>query len=206
MKRILFAAIAVCGFTAANAQDAGALGHYDPKPITKLQSDISKIGVTLLLDNVICMTPGRTSGTAHFRSVDDYKKGQQVSEDGRSYRDRLFDFKVSSNRNFNVTVQPESPYFSGKGGYGAEAASANMPVSVLSWKLAHNGTGGAAATNATDWNPFGWQDNKPVVAQVINGGKRGYEKEFALDMKANPGFDYNGGTYDVNVLVTATQL
>jgi hypothetical protein len=208
MKKVIFAAIAVCGFVASNAQNNLPV-ILPPAPAkTALQSDLSQIGVRLILDNVICMTPGRTEGTAQFRSVHDFKEGQQVSEDGVILAGSrgLFDFKVSSNRNYNVTVQPQSQYFTGSGGSGATAASSNMPVSVLSWKLAHNETGGSGAPGATSWTPFGWGANGATVSPVINGGLRGYEKEFSLDMKANPGFNYNGGNYDVNILVTATQL
>ncbi|MCE2703836.1 MAG: hypothetical protein LW624_00010 [Terrimonas sp.] len=75
-----------------------------------------------------------------------------------------------------------------------------MPCSVLQYSLVSNGTGG---TNAT---PSTWNGLSTSTAPLITGGTYGAARPFGLKLRAKPGWSYTGGTYFLDVIVTATQL
>ena len=177
MKKILFAAIAALGFTFANAQ----------------VDDHSVIVTKLHLENVIYMQPSIDLMLGSFTDRFDY-----TDPNGRELQDLWGNgtspFKVSSNRNFNVTIKAGMSNFIY---VGTGTGNNIMPCGVLGFNVSSNGTGGTPTA--------GWNDLTTTDAPVIIGGEYGYEKPFALKFRAIPGWNYTGGTYMMDVILTATQ-
>ncbi len=90
-------------------------------------------------------------------------------------------FQVRSNRPWAVTVNAATATFNGP-------ANNSMPASKLSVRLAGVG----------DYNPLS------TTAANFTAGARGTQT-FNVDYNANPGFDYDAGTYTLGVVYTATQ-
>lgn len=181
MKKFFFAVLAAFTMTAASAQ-----------PV----SDASVILSKLTLDNVILVIPPADFVQAHFSNAMDYlNPSGLVLED--IWGHEASGFLVFSNRNFNVAIKSATPNFAYMGtGTGNNV----MPCNVLEYNLASNGTGG---TNVT---PLLWNDLTIANAPVINGGTFGAGRPFSLKLRAKPGFNYTGGIYMLNVIVTATQI
>ena len=155
--------------------------------ITKNQSDQSTIYVQLCLDNLISLSPGKDWGYTHFKTKDDYNHGKYVKDISEGDD---FDFTVFSNKKYDVTVKGASANFS-------SSSSTPMPISVLKWKVNTNLTGGTAAG--------GWNTMSTVPATAIDDAPAGANKKFSLGLFADPGWSYEGGSYNAAVLVTATQ-
>ncbi|MFB6457816.1 hypothetical protein ACE38W_21275 [Chitinophaga sp. Hz27] len=157
-------------------------------------SDQSAVHVELLLANVIEINPPVEIMGAAFLSGHDYNTGEDLRD---IHGHTTSDFTVSSNKNFNVTINSASPNFS----YLGPATSGNvMPCGTLKYNLAFNGTGG------TDATPFFWNALTTAPAPLINNGTSGAFRPFGLKFRSEPGWSYAGGLYRINVLVTATQL
>lgn len=90
-------------------------------------------------------------------------------------------FTVRSNKAWNVTVNAGAANFT-------SGAATTMPASVLGVRL----TG------------VGNYSNLSTTAANLTSGSRGLGT-FAIDYQANPGFNYDSGTYTLNVVYTATQ-
>lgn len=88
--------------------------------------------------------------------------------------------QVASNLPWAVTVKTTTANFSGP--------SATMPASILGVRL----TGGSAFTSLS------------ASATALTSGARGVDA-FTVDYNANPGYDYDAGTYTISVVYTATQ-
>jgi hypothetical protein len=91
-------------------------------------------------------------------------------------------FRVRSNQNFAVTVASATANFS-------SSATTTMPSSTLGVRL--NGSSGSFSTLSTS-------------AASLTTGSRG-NSTFSVDYNANPGYDYDAGTYTISVVYTATQ-
>jgi hypothetical protein len=181
MKKFFFAVLAAFTMTAASAQ-----------PVTDASVIVSK----LTLDNVILMIPPVDFAQAHFDNAGDYlNPNGLILED--IWGNEASGFLVFSNRNFNVAIKSATPNFAY---LGSGTGNNVMPCSVLEYNLASNGTGG---TNAT---PAMWNDLSTTAAPVINGGTYGAARPFTLKLRARPGFNYTGGVYILDVIVTATQI
>jgi hypothetical protein len=90
-------------------------------------------------------------------------------------------FRVKSNQNYAVTVASSTANFS-------STAATSMPASTLGVRL----TGGTTFTTLS------------TTAAALTTGSRG-NNTFSIDYNANPGFDYDAGTYTLVVVYTATQ-
>lgn len=90
-------------------------------------------------------------------------------------------FQVRSNRPWAVTVKAAAATFSGPTGNA-------MPADKLGIRL----TGGTTFTQLATTNAS------------LTTGARGTQS-FTVDYRANPGFDYDAGTYTLGVVYTATQ-
>ncbi|MBV8251298.1 MAG: hypothetical protein JO154_01725 [Chitinophaga sp.] len=157
-------------------------------------SDHATIRVGLCLTNIIDIDPPCSTLVGNFDDEHDYDHGVILKN---TKGDHDVDYKVSSNRDFNVTIKAGSANFS----YLGTGTDDNvMPCSVLKYHLLSNNTGG---TNAT---PSFWNALTVAPAPVINGGEEGRNKRFSLQFKADPGWNYTGGLYGLDVIVTATQL
>ena len=90
-------------------------------------------------------------------------------------------FQVRSNKAWTVTVGAATANFSG-------SATTVMPSNKLGVRL-------AGATNFTQL---------ATTAASFTSGARG-TNTFTVDYNANPGFNYDAGTYTLSVVYTATQ-
>ena len=90
-------------------------------------------------------------------------------------------FSVKSNQAWAVTVKAAAANFT-------SAAATAMPASVLGVRL----TGGSTYTSLS------------TTAASFTSGSRGSSR-FTVDYNANPGFNYDAGSYTMNVVYTATQ-
>ncbi|WP_147243459.1 hypothetical protein [Chitinophaga flava] len=197
-KLILSAAFALAAFagyaqtgaapTTDNRPGGPGCCNFDPA------CDHAVVLVSLCLENIIEICPPLDILTAKFDSKDDYNDGQELED---FFGHHTSTFSVSSNRNFNVTIKSASPNFLyvGPGG-----GNTTMPCGTLSYNLASNGTGGTNATPMT-WNPL-----TVAAAPLINNGVHGLNKPFGLKFKADPGWDFAAGSYNLGVILTATQL
>ncbi|HEX6915114.1 MAG TPA: hypothetical protein VF145_07720 [Chitinophagaceae bacterium] len=178
MKKLLFAAIAALGFTFANAQ-----------PV----QDQSHLLASLCLENVIYMVPQVDMMGAKFQNAFDYSApfGKELED---LWGNDVSPFWVSSNRNFNVTIKAGSPYFFY---FGTGTGNNLMPAGVLDYKVASNFTGGLS--NGL-WHQLGVLDQT-----IISGGEYGFMKPFSIKLRATPGWNYTGGVYTMDVVLTATQ-
>ncbi|WP_341836125.1 hypothetical protein WJU16_25230 [Chitinophaga pollutisoli] len=191
MKRIVLSGVLALTSVIAFAQTQNAA---PPPPGPAPASDHSTVLVGLKLENVISLVPPLDLMGAKFSSGHDYNEGE-ILED--LHGNHTSDFKVSSNRNFNVTIKSSAPNFS----YTGPGMSNNvMPCGALKYNLFSNGTGG---TNAT---PSAWNPLTVAAAPLITNGTYGKDKPFSLKFKADPGWDYTGGAYALGVILTATQL
>ena len=183
MKRaILIAAGFMTLSSAVQAQNASA---------TATQS------ASLVLSNAIAITftgSGTSTGgaiTLPFSTVSDYANG--VTSTAQQ-------LKVQSNLPFDVTVKANAANFTYSGTY---TTGTTMPVSgVLKLMVAANGTGGAVAS------PFSTSAFSTLSAadqNLINNGAYGSNQLFSIQYMATPGFTYPAGTYNTNVIYTATQ-
>lgn len=90
-------------------------------------------------------------------------------------------FEVRSNKAWAVTVASSTANFS-------SASATAMPASKLGVRLA----------NGTSYNQLS------TTAANLTTGARG-SNTFTVDYNANPGFNYDAGTYTLSVVYTATQ-
>lgn len=132
--------------------------------------------VTLTLQNAINISVTSATGTSFlFDDVSEYQNGQTNSNAAT--------FLVKSNRPWAVTVKAAAGTFSGPA-----APATQMPASVLGVRLNGGSTFSALSTTAAS----------------LTSGARG-SSSFNIDYNANPGFNYDAGTYSLSVVYTATQ-
>jgi hypothetical protein len=133
--------------------------------------------VTLTLQNKIDIAvEGSPSGLSFtFASAADYSTGLTNLNASQ--------FRVRSNQSFAVTVAAATADFS-------SASTTVMPASKLGVRL--NGSSGAFTSLSTS-------------SAALTTGTRGGNNLFAVDYNANPGYDYDAGTYTLSVVYTATQ-
>ena len=132
--------------------------------------------VTLNLQNAIDISITSATGTA-FTFDDVAKYGTGLTNPNAS------SFQVKSNRPWAVTVKAAAANFSGPA-----LPATQMPASVLGVKLNGGSTFGALSTTAA----------------ALTSGARG-SSSFSIDYNANPGYNYDAGTYSLSVIYTATQ-
>lgn len=179
MKKITIIALALLGMNfAANAQNE-----------TKSASQSTKLS----LSNAIAITyVGNGSAQATgvnmaFNSVSDYANGVYSEEQ---------QFKVQSNKNFNVTIKTDAQNFTYSGST-SPAPVANI-ANILKMKVTSNQTGGSLSYQDYASIPSG-------TATIINWGSPGGNRTFTVKYKATPGFALPAGTYTANVIYTAVQ-
>ncbi len=183
MKKAILIAVGFIGLsTAANAQLATA---------TATQS------ASLVLSNAIALTftgSGTSTGgavTLPFSTVSDYANG--VTSTAQQ-------LMVQSNLPFGVTVNSNAANFTYSGTY---TTGTTMPVSgVLKLMVTANSTGG---TVATPFSTSSFATLTNTAQNLINNGAYGSNQLFSIQYMATPGFTYPAGTYNTNVVYTATQ-
>ena len=132
--------------------------------------------VTLNLQNAIDISITSATGTAFlFDDVTKYSSGLTNSN--------ASSFQVKSNRPWAATVKAAAATFSGPA-----LPATQMPSSVLGIRL--NGGSAFSALSTT-------------AASLISGSRG--SSSFSIDYNANPGFNYDAGTYSLSIVYTATQ-
>ena len=181
MKKIIVIAAALIGLTsAAKAQSASGSAQQT---------------VQLSLSNALEITfvanSSATGATVSlpFTTANDYANGVESAAQ---------QLKVRSNKNFNVTVKANAATFTVTNG--ATTTASTMPASVLDVKVSTNGTGGAIAGTFA-----GYTDLSTTATNMITNGTYGGNQTFSVMYKAAPGFAYAAGTYNMDVVYTATQ-
>ncbi|HVI46114.1 MAG TPA: hypothetical protein VM802_14660 [Chitinophaga sp.] len=189
MKKLLLSAAVALAAVSGYAQTSTS-----PTNAAALPSDRSNVAVSMCLSNIIELNPPRDQMGAIFNKSSDYNNGEELKDPTGNPSS---DFTVSSNRNFNITINAAAPNFS----YTGSGTGNNvMPCTVLSYNLASNNTGGTDGTSSP-WTPL-----TIAPAPLINNGTYGAAKTFAVKLKAEPGWNFTGGSYAVGVILTATQL
>ncbi len=180
MKKIIAYIIAFTGIgTAAMAQT------------TNVQNS------SLLLSDVVEVTfvsTGTATGSVvslPFTNATNYTNGVTSSAQ---------QLKVTSNRNFNVTVKTNAANFTYSG---SKSPAPVMPVnSVLGLKVTSNSTGGTIASGFSSSYGMLSSTNQNMITNCTRGGSQ----NFSVTYFANPGFTYPEGAYTINVIYTTTQL
>ncbi len=133
--------------------------------------------VSLTLNNTIDISfiSGGSGINMAFNNANDYQNGVIANN--------AANIRVRSNKNFNISVKSASAYFS-------SSTATQMPVQNVLWVKEINQSSFVNMSN-TDQG-------------ILSNQSRGI-KDFGVTYKATPGFNYDGGTYTVTVIYTATQ-
>ena len=133
--------------------------------------------VSLTLNNTIDISfiSGGSGINMAFNNANDYQNGV-IAVNAASMR-------VRSNKNFNVTVKTASANFS-------SSTATLMPVQNVLW--------------VKEINQSSFVNMSNTDQSLLTNQSRGI-KIFGVTYKATPGFNYDGGTYTVTVIYTATQ-
>jgi len=132
--------------------------------------------VTLTLQNAINIAFTSATGTSFiFANTSDYQNGLTNTNAST--------LQVKSNRPWAVTVATATANFSGP-----TAPAPAMPSNVLKVRLNGGSSFSPLSTTSTS----------------LTSGTRG-ASSFSIDYNADPGFNYDAGSYSISVVYTATQ-
>lgn len=131
--------------------------------------------VLSLSDRIDLITLSGSNPTFSFAATTDYANGINALN--------ASSFQVRSNRGWNLSVKASAATFAGPTGN-------SMPSSIL--HVRKNGTPSYLNLSTVDQN-------------IVTGGAQGANNIINIDYNANPGFSYDGGTYSLVVVYTATQ-
>ena len=182
MKKIIIIAAAFIGLASAAKAQTNASGSAQQT-------------VQLALSNALEITftsnSSATGATVSlpFTTANDYANGVESSAQ---------QLKVRSNKNFNVSVKANAATFTVTNS--GNTTTSTMPASVLDVKVSANGTGGAIAGTYANYT-----DLSTTATNMITNGTYGGNQTFSVMYKAQPGFAYAAGTYNMDVVYTATQ-
>lgn len=181
MKKIIISLSAILGLVGiAKAQNPNA-------------SNTAQQTVQLALNNALDITffPGNNSTgnlvTLTFNNTNDYQNGVESGPQ---------QLRVRSNKGFSVSVATNSANFS------SSNAGVFMPVGVLSVALVENNTGGLVGPG---FESMAYKPLSISSSDLILGASNGGNQNFTVKYKANPVFNYPAGTYNTDVVYTATQ-
>lgn len=150
---------------------------------------------SLVMSNAIDITfnsNGTATGDAvnlTFDDINDYANGVESS---------LIELKVRSNKKFHVWAKTGSSRFSYNG---STSTDPRMSVNKLAIKVVNNNTGGTVPNSVNNKYSNMSTSNK----KLIDKGTAGGANTFAIQYKADPGYEFPAGTYTVSVIYTATQ-
>jgi hypothetical protein len=123
-----------------------------------------------------------STGTAFsFSTIDNYLNGVTKTN--------FSTVTVKSNNLWLVNVQANAVYFTAGGG-----GSTDMPASILSIRKAGTGS----------YQPISSTANVTLNTGSRTGSSAPYTNTFDVDLIANPGFNFNGGTYSIGLIYTLT--
>lgn len=205
MKKVLFAAIAVCGFTMVNAQlsnQLSGLGEQNASTSTSTLANAvtSQFNLKLEVRNIIRIIPNTNYDlSATFDHADELDNGLQLgSPIGSAIGLPGVGFIVSSNRNFHVDMTTPNSSVTGANVAAGSVGNNVMPISKFQYKATALSGGVTLASGAGSWSTLG-------TSQALATGGFGSDRYLGVEFKANPGWDYEGGNYTVPMTVTATQ-
>lgn len=124
-----------------------------------------------------------------FEDVNDYANGVESNP---------IELKVRSNKKFEVTVNAGSNRFTYTGSNGTDP---KMNVNNLEIKVVSNNTGGDVPNNVNNK----YKKMKKGSTKLIKDGTAGGNNTFAVQYKADPGYEFPAGTYSIDIIYTATQ-
>ncbi|HEY9176879.1 MAG TPA: hypothetical protein VIN07_04275 [Flavipsychrobacter sp.] len=124
-----------------------------------------------------------------FNNVTDYANGVESTP---------IELKVRSNKKFHVWAKASSNRFTYSG---PESNDPKMKVNKLKIKVVSNNTGGSVPNGVDNKYSNMSRSNK----KLINNGTAGGDNTFAIQYKADPGYEFPAGTYSVDIIYTATQ-
>lgn len=181
MKRNLLAlSLVLRGFNAVYAQS--------PQSTNAAQTTNLSLSDAIEIHFVSTASSTGSIVTLPFTDVNDYADG--VESAGQQIR-------VRSNKDFDVRMESNANYFT----YSGNATSNNLMrvKDVLKMKIAANNTGGSVSGGFGNYKKVDDDDKK-----ILNNCDKG-DRDFTIQYKASPGFEYPAGTYTVDVIFTATQ-
>jgi len=124
-----------------------------------------------------------------FDNVNDYANGVESAQ---------IELKVRSNKKFHVWAKASSNRFTYSG---STTPAPQMNVNKLAIKVVNNNTGGTTPNSVNNKYSNMSRSNK----KLVNNGTAGGDNTFAVQYKANPGYEFPAGTYSIDVIYTATQ-
>ncbi len=124
-----------------------------------------------------------------FDNVNDYANGVESTP---------IELKVRSNKKFHVWAKAGSSRFTYSG---PESKDPKMNINKLKIKVVSNNTGGTVPNAVSNKYSNMSKSNK----KLINNGTAGGDNTFAVQYKADPGYEFPAGTYSVDIIYTATQ-
>jgi hypothetical protein len=183
MRTLLFIITFIFGTLNLNAQNASSGATQNVGLNLSNAITISFTGTGTNNGNTVNMS---------FNTVSDYLNG--VSSSAQQ-------LKVQSNLGFNVAVKFDVNSFQyiGQGILNL----LNIPTNAFQAKVTANGTGGSIAS------PFSSTSFAPIYANdqnIITNGQYGGNQTFSVMYKCVPGLALPSGTYNINIVYTATQL
>ena len=145
--------------------------------MVRSQSFSGKITPDVTIGTLTDLIIGSTAtGTVSFTSTSDYLNGVTVLN--------FNSFQVRCNKSWIFTIQTTTANFTG--------GTSTIPASVVGVRL----NGGSSFLPLS------------TAAQTLKSGTLGNEvasgHAFSIDVNANPGFNYNGGTYTIALQYTLT--
>ncbi|MEZ5017123.1 MAG: hypothetical protein R2800_08710 [Flavipsychrobacter sp.] len=181
MKQLIIIIAALTVTTATLAQNANTAATQSAKLALSNAIDISFVNNGT--------STGATT-TLSFNTVNDYANGVESAP---------IYLKVRSNKKFIVKAKTNSNKFTYAG---SESPAPSMNVqNNLFIKVVSNNTGGNVPNAVNNV----YKTLKKSNRKIINNGTPGGNNTFAVQYKADPGFEFPAGTYTVDVVYTATQ-
>lgn len=182
MKKVIIISILTC-ITAFNALGQ-ASEHGSATQSAKLEMS-NAIEISFISTS---STEGATVDLV-FENVNDYANGVESAP---------IELKVKSNKKFHVWAKASSNKFTYSG---TTTPAPSMNVNKLKIKVVSNNTGGTVPNAVNNQYKNMRKNNR----KLINNGTAGGNNTFAVQYKADPGFEFPAGTYTVDVIYTATQ-
>lgn len=149
----------------------------------------------LVMSNAIEITfnsNGSASGDVvnlAFDNVNDYANGVESTP---------IELKVRSNKKFHVWAKASSNKFTYSGN---TSPAPQMNVNKLAIMVVSNNTGGNTPNAVNNKYANMSKNNR----KLVNNGTAGGNNTFAVQYKANPGYEFPAGTYSIDIIYTATQ-
>lgn len=110
-----------------------------------------------------------------FNTAEEFEQGIEQTQATR--------IRVKANTNWQVTFAANQENFSG-------TTATPMPVGIIS-----------IGQSGGSLYPLSVNNSQPI-AQGTNGDENKTGHKFFLDYKANPGYDYDPGVYDIDIVYT----